>query len=192
MTIANGHRTHRRGARLVVVLLCSLSTGCAQYERVGKTYRPFRPHIEIQPPLGWLRYNPERPDYVITKDGLRLERITVRTNKVGSELEDTERVYRADMLPQEVAELTLELIDAQEGYENMQVERIDLGDVAGQEAYKAEAAFTDDQGLAKRLSIHGTIISDHVVEFVYEAARNVYFDKYVATYEAMVQSTKVR
>ncbi|NLE57161.1 MAG: hypothetical protein GX616_02285 [Planctomycetes bacterium] len=173
---------------LLLISLCC--AGCATYEPIRGTYRDRAPKILVDLPDGWLRFNPGRPDYVMTKDGLRLEKIVIRVTRMNKKIKGTDRVYREDMLPQEIAELTLGLIRQREEYVNLEVDQIELAQVAGREAYKATAVYTHGQGLHKRMCIYGVPISGYVCEFAYEAAADVYYDRYWPVFERLVGSVR--
>lgn len=180
-------RIHRT---VLVWLLLSIVGGCATYTPVGKVYRNGGARLEVELPKDWLRFTPGRPAYVITRDGLRLEKISIRMVKMGKKLPGTDRRYQPDMLPHEIAELSLGLIESSDKTSNFQVERIELARVAEHDGYKASALFTDKGGLRKHLYLYGAAIRGHVCEFRYEAAATVYFDKYVDTFEHLVTSAR--
>ncbi len=173
---------------LLAGLCCA---GCAKYEPIRGTYRDRGPKILVEVPDGWLRFNPGRPDCVMTRDGLRLEKMIIRVTQMGKKVKGTERVYREDMLPPEIAELTLGMARQKQEYVNLEVGQIELARVAGREAYKATAVYTDGAGLHKRLCIYGVPINGHVCEFGYEAASDEYYDRYWPVFERLVGSVKV-
>jgi hypothetical protein len=174
----------------LAVLLASVP-GCATYSRVGSTYRPSGTTLEVQLPAGWLRYNPARNGYVMTRDGLRLETIALSSARIGKKLPKTERVYRADMLPYELAEVSLALFAASGAAKNLRTETIELASVAGRDGYRADASYIDEHGLPKQLRIYGLIVGDHVCQMVYDAAKAVYYDKYLSTFEGLIASARV-
>ncbi len=183
----------KRRSLWCAALMCLSTTlvGCSTYSRVGQSFRHHQTKLVVTLPEGWLRFNPARPTLSMTHNGLRLERIDVMVTQMGKKLAGTKRVYRPGMLPHEVAELSLGLIEADETTKNFNIKDIQLGSVAGHEGYRAEAAFVDQQGLAKRLRLHGVVIGEHVCEFRYVAAEHVYFDRYAPAFETLVTSARV-
>jgi len=175
---------------LVAVLLVQLF-GCATYSRMGQSYRHGRTGLEVKLPAGWLRYNPARPACMITRDGLRLDAVTIATTRTGKDIPGTDRVYQSNMLPHEVAELSLGLIEARDDTKNFTVDKIELASVAEHEGYQADARYVDARGLPQRLRIYGTVIADHICEFRYTGAESVYFERYLSEFEETVSSAKV-
>lgn len=92
------------------------------------------------------------------------------------------------MLPNEIAELTLGLMEAMEGTKNFEVRTIESVKLGGHDGYRASASFTDSLGLRKRLLIHGTSMRGYVCEIEYEAAERLYYDKYLDAYRSAVSS----
>ena len=183
---------HRSFWCMVLTCLPVAFSGCSTYSRVGQSFRDRKAKLVVTLPEGWMRFNPARPVLSITRDGLRLERIDVVVTPMGKKLAGTTRAYRPAMLPHEIAELSLGLIEAAESTKNFEVEDIRLDSVAGYEGYRAEAVFVDQQGLAKRLRLHGAVIGEHVCEFRYVAAQQVYYDRYAPAFDALVASARVK
>lgn len=182
---------HLLGRHGVVAALLLCCIGCADYARVKSPFKHHKTKLTVAVPSDWWQYRPPAPAYVVTKDGLRLETITIRVRKVGEELPDTERVYQAGMMPNEIAELSLGLLEAKEGTKNFEVKQITTAEVAGHEGYQAEAEYVDDTGLPKRLLIRGALIGEHVCEFIYDAQDRLYFDKHEPAFQRVVSSAAV-
>jgi hypothetical protein len=143
-------------------------------------------------PDGWLRYNPENPALVITKDGLQLEAIRVSMTRAGKRLEGTERRYQRGMLPHEVADLSLALIKAREDTNDFQIESMDFATIAGHEGFHAKASYLDETGLKKRLWLFGSMIDGYACQLHFVAAEPIYFDKYLPVFQQLVSSAVVK
>jgi hypothetical protein len=190
------HDTTRcRALCLAVVVLAMLSlfgvSGCALYRPVGKAYSHWSSGLQIKLPEKWLQYTQAKSGFVITRDGLRLERITINAIRVGKKLEGTERVYRSGMIPYEAAELTIGRIRNQEQVRNFAVEKIDTASLAGRDAFQVDAAYADEGGLRKRMRVYGAVIGNYFCEIVFEAADLVYFSKYENACQSVVSSAKL-
>lgn len=168
-----------------------LLSGCATYTKVRSPYRHRKTGLQVVLPTDWLRYTPDRPDLTLTRNGLQLERISVVVTKCGKELTGTARVYRVGMLPNEIAELSLGLIESSEVTRNFKIESVDLVRIAGRDGYQAEAVYVDKTGLPKRLRIVGFGIGNYVCELRYSAADAAYFEKYEPAFDAVVTSVRV-
>jgi len=123
-----------------------------------------------------------------TRDGLRLEAIWISVKRMGKKLEGTRRLYQPSMLPHEIAELTLGLLEARDDTKNFQTEQIELKEVVGVEGYEARARFVDAGGLPKRLLLRGAALHGYVCEFGYVAAETAYYERYLPAYEEIVSS----
>lgn len=175
---------------LAVVLLFFFS-GCGPYVRASKRYSEFSSGLQADLPEGWLQYTEAKNGYTITRDGLRLEKITIRTTRVGKKIEGIDRVYNAGMMPHEVADLSVGLAKAQSEMRSFEIRKIDAARVAGQDGYRVDAVYIDEGGLHKGLRMYGAILGKYVCELVYEAAEPVYFQKYENTFQNIVSSLKV-
>jgi hypothetical protein len=188
-------RVRRRNLFLVVstlgVACVHFTAGCSTYSRVGREYRHSGAKLRVSLPSGWLRFRPARDAYVFTRDGLQLERISIRLTKTGKKLAGTDRTYNTGMLPHEIAELSLGILDARDDTKNFVVERIDLATVAGYEGYVASATYTTPAGLPMRVRLCGALIGEYVCEFQYAAAADVYYHRYLTTFEELVSTAKI-
>jgi hypothetical protein len=128
----------------------------------------------------------------MTHDGLGLETIRIDVTKMGKKLRGSERVYQPDMLPHEIADLTLSLFEAIDERNEFQVESVERFRIAGLDGFKAEASFKAETGLCKRLRIYGVEVEGYLCEFRYVAADKVYFTKYLPDFERMVASARIR
>ena len=177
---------------LIAANACWLAVlGCATYSPVGDVYKARRPKLTVDLPDGWLRFRSKQPAYLMTRDGLRLEVITLGITRTGKKLPGTKRVYKSDMLPIEVADLSLALLGALEEVKNLQVERIETASVADHHGYRASGRFIHTTGLPMRFLVYGISVEERVCEFGFLAAEEVYYDKYLKDFEDMVASARI-
>lgn len=168
------------------VLLAFQAAGCAIYTPVPAEYRYSDAGIAIPLPDDWLRYRPAKNAYVITRDGLRLERISIRFHQTEAQLDGTERRFRKDSLPHELADISLGLLAARREIRNFQVESIRSATIADHAGFSADARLADEEGLPIRLRLTGALIGDYVIEIEYAAAEAVYFERYLAAFDRLV------
>lgn len=185
---AAGRRTLIGPVVLVVVAAAWGCGGCAMYTRVGERYTADRTPLTVSLPRGWLHYTPARHAYVLTRDGLRLERIEIAVRRYDEKLPDTDRRFRADMMPLEAAELTLGLLEGREDVKQFELDKIDAIQIAGRDGYRAEGSFLDSRGLPLRLVQCGVLLPDAVCELRYIAERSTYFEKHRGDFERLVAS----
>lgn len=177
---------------LVFGLACLVAvTGCATYSSAPRSYDHFWTQLQVALPEGWLQYNPESSALVITKDGLQLEQIRISMTRAGKRLEDTERRYQRGMLPHEIAELSLALLEAREDTNDFEIEKMDFATIAGHDGFHATARFLDESGLKKRVYLYGAMLDGYVFELLYVAAEQVYFEKYRPAFEHVVASASL-
>lgn len=178
--------------RLVLLaLLLPTLAGCATYSPVRERYTLPRTQLVVNLPAGWLHYTPAHDGLVMTRDGLRLERIRIAVKRFGARVPNTDRVYQAGMLPLEAAELTLGLMTNTESIKNFETARIELAQVANCEGYRAEASFVDEQGLPARVRLYGVMLPEAVAEFEFVGEDSAYFDRYVDVFERLVASASL-
>jgi hypothetical protein len=189
--VADSHGGMRRKV-LVGLGLCLtwLTAGCMTYEPAGKAWSSSQAQIETSVPERWLQFTPAKPSYVITRDGLRLEKITIDVTKIGKPLAGTERTYREGMTAREMADLAAGILAGRDDMSGFRVERIEPVTIAGAPGFRVLATFTDPAGLRKRLCLCGAMIRGYVCEFKYESAEQTYFDRYLAEFEKMVTSAR--
>ncbi len=168
-----------------------LTIGCSTYSSAGSQFKERHSRLVIPLPQGWLRYNDAKGAYVVTKDGLRLEQIAIRTIKVGDKIQGTARVYQSGMLPNEIAELSLGLMEARDETKNFKTKTIEATSIAGHDGFLAEADYVDSGGLPKRARLCGALLGEHVIQIAYVAARDVYFEKYLPAYQQMLKSAHI-
>ena len=174
-----------------ITLLITVA-GCGPYVSAPKRYSDFGSGLHADLPSGWLQYTESKDGFTITRDGLRLEKITIRTTRVGKKIEGIDRVYDANMMPHEVADLSIGLMKAKPDMKSFEVEKIDTARMAGQDGYKVDARYIDEGGLCKRLRLYGAVMGKYVCEFLYEAAEPDYFHRYEDAFENTVSSVKAK
>ncbi len=165
--------------------------GCGPYTAAPQRYSESWSGFRVDLPEGWLHCTQDKTGYTITRDGLRLEKITTRVTRIGEKLEGTDRVYNPGMLPHEAAELTVGLLRTSKGASRFEVEHIDTARIGGQDGYRIDAVYVDESGLRKRMRVYGVILGKYVCELVYDAAEPIYFQKHEAEFQAMVSSARV-
>ena len=190
-SIFKKHRTRFFDPRLVWFLIPFLLAGCAPYGKAPKVYQHRRARLRVDVPASWLKYRPTKSALLLTRDGLRLENIEIQLHRVGKKLEGTDRVYNKQMLPLEIADLSLGLIEASDNTKNFDVTDLSLVQIASAQGFRAEGTFVDAAGLEKKMRMYGVLIGEYVIEFTFVAAMTVYFDKYSDEFERAVASARV-
>lgn len=180
-----------RSTQIGIVAMLAWLSGCATYSPTGREYRLPSTGVKVTLPSGWLHYTPQRDSFVITRDGLRLERVTISATRCGKKIAGTEKVISPGLLPIELAEISMGLLQSQETVKNLNTQNIELANVAGQPGYRIDAVFVDEHGLPMRMRSYGAIIVDGACEFRLIAAEPVYFEKYLPALEELVASARI-
>jgi len=180
-----------RRLALILCLPILMTSGCAAYSSVPKQFKHRRTSLVVNLPSGWLRFRSGTTAYIMTKNGLQLETIEISLRKIGKKLSGTERVFQGSMLPLEIAELSLGLIEASDATKNFKIEEIKLAHIGGQDGYEAVAHYYDTSGLKKRLLIYGMRIDDYICEFTFSAAQEVYYQKYLDVFTKLIDSVTI-
>ena len=176
----------------VIIAFVFVISGCGPFVPAPKRYSEFNSGLQVDLPQKWLQFTKAKNGFTITRDGLRLEKITIKTTKVGKKIEGIERVYLPNMLPHEVADLSIGLIKAQPDVKSFEVHKVNAIQLAGQDGYRVDAVYIDEGGLVKRIRMDGAIVGKYVYELIYEAVDQVYFQKYESIYQNIVSSVKIK
>jgi hypothetical protein len=192
--MSNRETTSRCIRVLAVGLLGAVlaaATGCSEYVTAPRRYSEFGSRIQVELPRGWLQHTKAKDGFTITKDGLRLEKITIRIVRLGEKLKETDRIYTSGMMPNDAADLSVGLVKARPDIRNFEVASIDAAQFAGRDGYRVDAMYIDEGGLIRRMRMYGAVLDRHVCELTYEAAEPVYFQKYEGDFQKMVASVRV-
>lgn len=179
-------------AALFLFLLLGTNTGCATFAPVGRQFHKRAIGLTIPLPQGWLRHTRSGSAFIMTREGMQLNTISILVTKVGAKLPGTERTYQKGMLPNEIAELALGLIENLDETKNFDIDKIEYCQFLGRDAFKASASFTDPLGLRKRLLSFGTIVGERVCELRYIASESVYFAQHLDEFMVMVNSARLK
>src|SRR3989339_2114024 len=92
----------------IVTLL--LIMGCATpWVEVGGLYKDYTHNFSVELPTGWLKSSISQNYLFITKDGANLQLINIEIIRTDQPLKYTKKRFNKGMLPQEVAEVILDL-----------------------------------------------------------------------------------
>jgi hypothetical protein len=183
--------------KIALLLLALGATGCLRRETpwdpIGPRYASdnwFGPKYALEIPEGWLKLN-SGEGLTATRDGWRLQKITVREIDPSKPLAHTKKTLRAGMAPRELAEVLLDNARASWGSAITVVET-KPATVAGASGFRAVVAYKDGEGLPRRLVLAGALVGDRIWQLGYDAPERVYFQKDLATFEKALTSFTVR
>jgi hypothetical protein len=150
--------------------------------------------FEVAPPPGWMRFTPAREVLLVTRDGTPLQRIVVGATRLGEPLGlgDGKRAVRADMSPQELAELVVDDMLATEGVGDVRVLENAPATLSGRSGFRVVASFRGETGLVRRLACYGVVEGSRFYRIAYLAPERLYFDRDRPAFEEVARSFRLR
>ena len=158
------------------------------------TYVAATDGFEVAPPPGWMRGSAPGESLVMTRDGAVLQRIVVASSEMGKPvgLGTGKRVARADMSPQELAELVVDDMRATESLTEVRVLENAPASVAGRSGFRVLAEFLDGRGLRRRIEVYGVATDARLYRLFYMAPVRLYFARDLPVFEELVRSFRLR
>ena len=181
------------GARLSFTMLVGIVVfGCVSaWTPVSGLYDMGAENFAVTLPEGWRRYNQVANKVIITRQGLRLQRIAIFRTPIDKKLPFTHKMILPDMLPQEVAEVVIDNLKSNPNISNGVVLENDPVLISGLAGFKFVYAFRTKDGLDKKGVFYGLLQGDQLYKLVYEAPQRYYFDRDLQTFETTVASFRL-
>jgi hypothetical protein len=183
--------------KIALLALVLATAGCLRNETpwdpIGPRYASdnwFGPKYALDIPEGWLKLN-AGSGLTATRDGWRLQKITVRELDPGKPLAHTKKTLRAEMAPRDLAEVLVDDVRAA-GTSALSVVETKPATVAGAKGFRAVVAYKDGEGLPRRLVLAGAVVGDRVWQLAYDAPERVYFQKDLPTFDRALASFTIR
>lgn len=179
---------------LAIGLLIASLAACAPWTRVDQASRleTKRDDYTLELPLGWVRHTASANDFFVTRDGPALNYIVVNRQPHDKKLPHTKRETRADMLPHEIAELTLAEWKSAESTANLEVISNAPVMLGGRPAVRVHVRYKNERGLPIERVMVALVDTKGRLSIQYEAPAIVYFQRGLADFEAMVASVRFR
>ena len=179
---------------LAIGLLIASLAACAPWTRVDQASRleTRRDDYTLELPLGWVRHTASANDFFVTRDGPALNYIVVNRQPHDKKLPHTKRETRADMLPHEIAELTLAEWKSAESTANIEVVSNAPVMLGGRPAVRVHVRYKNERGLPIERVMVALVDAKGRLSIQYEAPAIVYFQRGLADFEAMVASVRFR
>jgi hypothetical protein len=178
---------------LLGLLLTSLAA-CTPWARVdsGSRVETQTSDYSVELPLGWVKSTDRSSGTFITRDGPALNAIVIYRKPHDAKLPRTQRTSRADMLPHELAELTLAEWRSYEATANLEVLSNTPATLGGQPAVRLHIRYRNERGLPIERVMIGMVDAKGRLAVQYEAPGIVYFQRNLADFEAMAASVKLQ
>jgi hypothetical protein len=170
--------------RAGILLLIAL-TGCATgWVPTQGQYRDEDYGVELTLPEGWMQL--QRGNVVIaSRNGFPLERIRINRIPLGEPLPNLNRKLTADMLPQDLAELSANSLRLTEGVTNHEVLLSEPAEVGGQSCYRMEYEFRAQAALKIKSREYGCLVGGYLYSIEFIAPAQHYYDAYLEDFEAV-------
>lgn len=128
---------------------------------------------------------------IITKDGIFLEFIEIRNRAFEGDAQFTRKKLSAELAPRELAEIILDEIVTNKDIANVAVHENKPITISGIPAFKAVYSYREAGGLLRKVVYCGFITRKKYFSIQYVAPARHYFDKYLPTFDKVLQSFKL-
>jgi hypothetical protein len=183
---------NRKRRILVFVFLVLFLSGCATWQLVKAPKTHWRySYFSAELPAGWVKYREPKHLLFLTRDGILLQRITLKRHPIKKEFAVSKRKIKEGMLIQEIAELIIDEISLNKEFLNFELlenKPVDVGGVAG---FRLTYTFNNSDFTKYKRIVYGFVIKNMYYELEYLAARQHYFDKSVEDFQRFFQSFKI-
>jgi hypothetical protein len=132
---------------------------------------------------------------MITKDGVPLESIEIRYRELDNEdftFANTKKRIAAGMAPLELSEIVLDDMSASREFTNFKVLENKPAEIGGMRAFKAVFSFADNRHLRYKSVYYGFVTKKYFYSIQFLAPSRYYFDKYLSTFDKVVQAFKLK
>jgi hypothetical protein len=142
-------------------------------------------------PDEWRRFNLDRSQVLITKDGFSLQWISVSRTPIDKALDFTQKKYSTDMLPQEAAEVAIDNLRSNPQIFNMQIIENDPVLIGAYAGFKIVYQYQTDKGLTKKGVYYCSLVDEWSYKINYEAPARYYFEKDLPALELVKETFKL-
>jgi hypothetical protein len=169
-----------------LVLLVLLS-GCAVWHPTGGPFMGAGYSLDL--PTGWMA-STDPKSLVITKDGETLQQIYVYVGDISKQDKDAKKILKKGMLPQEAAEVILDLKRSDQSLSQFTVVENLPAQLGGNEGFRMVYTYRQNKVRYKIVS-YGMLQGERFYRITYTAPVRFYFDKDVSAFEEIVKSFKM-
>ena len=177
-----------------VIFVLMLLTGCAggwvKVDDAGRTYKG--EHYSSKLPTGWMRIE-SGDGLVVSRDGILLQYISILYKPHKNAFETIEKDSSADMLPSELAELTIAEIKAaeDEGLPSLEILSNAPVELAGRTGVGLHIRYKTTDGLRMEMLLSGVVDESGFYLVKYSAPTLHYFERDREAYEDVVASLQL-
>lgn len=185
--------------KVLAAMLLTSAVGCATAPKPpwvpaeGRFVAP-KAGFELEGPAGWMRHGAAEAaeEFVATRDGVDLQRITALSSPAGKPLAlgKSTRPFTAGMSPSEVAELMVDAVRSVEAISEVKVIDNAPARLAGRDGFRVLVSYKAG-GLTYRTAIAGCAEGERVYYAFYRAPERHYFDLDLATFDRVLETYRL-
>lgn len=186
------HPGRRAWRGFAIGLLLASLAACTPWTRIdpGSRHESKRDDYSLELPLGWVRRTADANDYFITRDGPALNYIVVNRQPHHRKLPRTQRETRANMLPHELAELTVAEWKNTTATANLELLTNTPVMLGGRPAARVHIRYRNERGLPIERVLVSLVDPRGRLSIQYEAPAIVYFQRGLADFESLLASVR--
>lgn len=167
-------------------------SGCATtWSPAHGRYTSSEQNFEVELPDGWNQYATDKA-LLATRDGLALEQVTISRYPVGKEMRFTKKTILQGMLPQDAAAVIVDDLRSNQNLKNLTIVENAPESIAGNPGFKIAFAYQTGDELSKKAVVYGVVVDKWYYLISYEAPSRYYFNRYVAAFEGIKSSFKLK
>jgi len=168
------------------------TTGCATWTHLeSKVYTDKKQGFSARLPKDWMRFN-QGKEFIITRDGVVLNRISVREFDFNVRLLDTSKMFIESMTPQEIADISIELDRANKNIRHLSILSNQPATISGEPGYRIAYTYKTSSELSIKGIEYGFIHKDKVKVITFTAAQIHYYDSTVGDFEQFIKSFRLQ
>lgn len=173
---------------LILLTLCGCASLNPWTSLKSEEYKDGARKFEATIPEGWKRFNQVRY-FLMTKDGIVLDRIIVDRQKINTKLEYTKKQFTKEMMPQDLADVEIDNFKADQTIGRFSLLNNIPVKIAGRDAFQIEYTYRVVKGGLRIRGIqYGFPYEDWIYRIRYEAADQHYFQKCKDDFEHFLKS----
>ena len=177
---------------LLAVVAHVAGTGCATWNASkAEPYTHIWLQLEMVVPVEWMAATFSEGLF-LTRHGIELDSMHVRRWPLSAEVKGTGRNLEGDLLPHEIAEISLDSRRLDDGVGGLEVLGNVPATVDGRDCYEIDYRFRGETGLRIRTVEVGCAVETWIYRFEYRAAEQHYFEAGRADFTALVESLRFR
>lgn len=188
---------------LIAVLSTCMLTACvgrqAKWLMVGGKQAVESEPLEVEWPQAWMKFTPAESDakakneglvLILTRDGMGLQAIVLKRRPIDQAFSNTKKKAAQGMLPEELAELTLDDMRGNPNLTDLQVIENSPATLDGTPAFKVVFRYRNKAGLPMQAAYYGCIEKGLLYTLIYDAPQRHYYELDLPTFEAVKNSLK--